>query len=102
LEATSKPVATIPVGTDVHEAIGWCVIAARRAGMPEATCDRFIRQAVKAADDDGESQAWQVLLSWFALRHEDSKPVGRPLGATAARAAAGRGNAWLALVPGQS
>jgi hypothetical protein len=63
LEATSKPVATIPVGTDVHEAIGWCVIAGRHAGMSEARLDRFIKQAVEAADDDGESEAWRVARS---------------------------------------
>jgi hypothetical protein len=72
-------VVTIPGRADVHEAIGYCVIAARRAGMPEAMCDRFIAQAVKAADEDGELLAWMVVWSWFDLRQTGLPPPAEPV-----------------------
>jgi hypothetical protein len=69
MDASSPPiVVTIPAGIDVHEAIGYCSIAARRAGMPATVCDDFIEEAVMAADSKGVARAWEVLHAWFELR----------------------------------
>jgi hypothetical protein len=35
-----------------------------------------LEAAVAAVDGEGEEQAWKVMLSWFDLRCENSKPVG--------------------------
>jgi hypothetical protein len=67
--------ATIPHGTDVHDAIGLCIIRGRKANMTMTKLDAFIEEVVDAVDNDGVSRAWSVMGRWFDLRREDGEPL---------------------------